>query len=180
MHNYVIYGIIITLVYLCDKSSILSMNLCNGSNIFTLAVTMIHLPHGEIKDEQRTLVTSVHVHITDIIRLQNSPYFCVNSSTRKQSNKRPCFTDFFTDFEKKKQLFCSLKYIDTTKNCSGENIHTCTVISFYSCMNLFLFIFLIPTGKYNYACFDSKKKVEFCEYKDVRKKNATLPLHQIA
>ena len=25
-----------------------------------------------------------------------------------------------------------------------------------------------------------KKKVEFCEYKDVRKKNATLPLHQIA
>ena len=32
------------------------------------------------------------------------------------------------------------------------------------------FIFLIPTGKYNYACFDSKKKVEFFEYKDVRKK----------
>ena len=45
---------------------------------------------------------------------------------------------------------------------------------------IYLFIFLIPTAKYNYACFDSKKKVEFCEYKDVRKKNATLPLHQIA
>ena len=77
MHNYVIHGIIITLVYLCDKSSILSMNLCNGSNIFTLAVTMIHLPQGVITDKQRTLATSVHVHITDIIRLQNSLYFCV-------------------------------------------------------------------------------------------------------
>ena len=54
MHNYVIHNII-TLAYLCDKSSILSMNLCNGSNIFTLAVTMIHLPQGEITDEQRTL-----------------------------------------------------------------------------------------------------------------------------
>ena len=87
MHNYVIHGIIITLVYLCDKSSILSMNLCNGSNIFTLAVTMIHLPQGVITDKQRTLATSVHVHITDIIRLQNSLYFCVFKNTRAVKQK---------------------------------------------------------------------------------------------
>ena len=70
------------------------------------------------------------------LRLQNSPYFCVfKYATREQSNKRSrtrlktksetwgaCeasalraretltarFTDFFTDFEKKNRLFCSL------------------------------------------------------------------------
>ena len=63
MDNYVIHGIIITLVYLCDKSSILSMNLCNGSNIFALAVTVIHLPQGEIIDEQRTLSNKHYMYI---------------------------------------------------------------------------------------------------------------------
>ena len=107
MHNYVIYGIIITLVYLCDKSSILSMNLCNGSNIFTLAVTMIHLPQGEIKDEQRTLVTSIHVHITDIIRLKNSPYFCLFKYTQAVKQKAMLYR-FLYWFWEKNQLFCSL------------------------------------------------------------------------
>ena len=46
-------------------------------------------------------------------RLQNSPYFAY-SSTREQSNKRygtARFTDFFTDFEKKKKKATVLQSI---------------------------------------------------------------------
>ena len=66
-----------------------------------------------------------------IFRLQNSPYFCVFRYARavkqkvwnEAENSRACearalrrarktltprFTDFFTDFEKKNRLFCSL------------------------------------------------------------------------
>ena len=71
----------------------------------------------------------MHFGDCDLPRLQNSPYFSAYSSTREQSNKRsgtrlkteserlarfalktltPRFTDFFTDFEKKNRLFCSL------------------------------------------------------------------------
>ena len=52
-----------------------------------------------------------------ITRLQNSLYFCVFKYARAVKLKvwsarktlTPHFTDFFTDFEKKKQLFCSLE-----------------------------------------------------------------------
>ena len=62
-------------------------------------------------------------------RLQNSPYFCVFKCARAVKQKiwnegenreqdwgetrktlTPRFTDFFTDFEKKKRLFCSLLF----------------------------------------------------------------------
>ena len=61
-------------------------------------------------------------------RLQNSPYFCVFIYARAVKQKvwneaenrelgggerphilTPCFTDFLTDFEKKKRLFCSVQ-----------------------------------------------------------------------
>ena len=147
MHNYVIYGIIITLVYLCDKSSILSMNLCNGSNIFTLAVTMIHLPHGEIKDEQRTLVTSVHVHITDIIRLQNSLYFFIFKNTRVAKQKAMLYRFLYWFWEKKK-LFCSLinYYIDNHQLLLRWK-YTYMYCIFILLMHEFIFLYFFNTNR---------------------------------
>ena len=55
-------------------------------------------------------------------RLPNSPYFCVYKYARAVKQKgwtralrarktpTPRFTDFFTDFEKKTRLFCSLRW----------------------------------------------------------------------
>ena len=57
-----------------------------------------------------------------MVRLQNSPYFCVFKYARAVQQKvwnearairarktlTPRFTDFFTDLEKKNRLFCSL------------------------------------------------------------------------
>ena len=145
MHNYVIYGIIITLVYLCDKSSILSMNLCNGSNIFTLAVTMIHLPHGEIKDEQRTLVTSVHVHITDIIRLQNSPYFCVFKYTQAVKQKAMLYRFLYWFWEKKPTVLQSNIYRHHQELLRWKYTYVyCTFILF---MHEFIFIYFFNTNR---------------------------------
>ena len=50
-----------------------------------------------------------------MLRLQNSPYFCVFKYGRavKQNvwnEATPRFTDFLTDFEKKNRLFCSLNH----------------------------------------------------------------------
>ena len=63
-------------------------------------------------------------------RLQNSPYFCVFKYARAVKQKvlacearalrarktlTPCFTDFFTDFEKKNRLFCSLLFPESRR-----------------------------------------------------------------
>ena len=78
-------------------------------------------------------------------RLQNSPYFCVFkyvwavqqkiwNEAENSKTLTPRFTDFFTDFEKKKRLFCSLLFLPSFKGfhlreLSPTNIFTRTVKS---------------------------------------------------
>ena len=119
-------------------------------------MTFLEMPHGQ-DTNSRPLWTSflTSTRLSNLPRLQNSPYVCVFKYARAHARKilTPRFSDFFTDFEKKKnRLFYSLQFTSTITETGLPSLDTNLHVSNNRIQT---FIHYKETDSHNYLYFFS-------------------------
>ena len=143
---------------------------CSNKHTSSISTCFLVLPVAfPFDDSRKQHSSSFGCHF--FCRLQNSPYICEFRDTRAVKQKvwneaensktlTPRFTNFFTDFEKKTRLFCSLLFLPSPKGfhlreLSLTNIFTRTVKAM-KCLhtkgNVYSILRLIKYDFFHFIC----------------------------